>query len=129
MNASVYIEDDYIFAECGDYDIWVGETDFEEFLDEILAPDINSQLMSWGMHLGMMLDFTQSEKNITVVDYILANANPEQLKRYLNYIRAGINKLYERIPQLDQPDTPTKSARSDGALHTGAVAAARTAED
>lgn len=104
MNLLIGVDNNRLVGISHDYDSWIEETSFDEFLDDVLQQD-------WNVYFNMVIQFHQPEKDVTVTDYILANANPEQLERYLEYIRSGIRKLYEKLPMLDIR-VPTKSARN-----------------
>jgi hypothetical protein len=107
MNLDLYITGQYTCGCAGDYDEWMENTNFDEVLEIVLSDKKN-----WSAHITMMICFEQQEKNMTVMDYILKNANPEQLAQYLDYIKNGMDQIYEKIPDLDIR-VPTKSARSN----------------
>lgn len=105
MNLEIYFEGNGVYGCTGDYYDWVAETPFENFLNDVL------QAEPWYTYINMVMHFGDYDESMDVTDYILKNATPEQLERYLDHIRTGISKLYERVPGL-APKVPVKSARN-----------------
>jgi len=75
-----------------DFETWEEYTSFDEFFEYLITHG------NWNVHIGAIIQTW--DKTFTIDEYVMENASDEQKDKYLNFIRSGIEKLYDKIPEL-----------------------------